>query len=360
MNGTKRIQFKIGFTVNIKLCRKCHREKSKDDFFLQKNAKDGRQSYCKPCTKLISTQYKREHLEQIRLRRAEYHKTRPEWNGEVTSLMKICSRCNTQKGLEHFYIQKKAKGGRQAYCKLCSKLLSKNFHQDHLQQRRAYSKSYQKAHPELKLENDRRYYIRHGERIRANKKTPEAREKHAEWFRDWRRRNPDKVKEMKRRDRLNHPDKFRERQKRWERKNPDKVHAKTRRWVARNRDKVRNTHRIYKNKRFKVDIRFKLKHYFGSGIRKKLARRLASKNHKPWKMHLPYTIDELISHLENQFKPGMSWQNYGKYWHIDHVIPDSAFDYKSISDASFQQCWSLNNLQPLWASENISKGNKII
>ena len=42
---------------------------------------------------------------------------------------------------------------------------------------------------------------------------------------------------------------------------------------------------------------------------------------------LKYTPEELISHLEKQFKDGMTWDNYGiKGWHIDHIIPCCKFD----------------------------------
>ena len=53
----------------------------------------------------------------------------------------------------------------------------------------------------------------------------------------------------------------------------------------------------------------------------------------------------------------MSWENYGKIWHIDHIIPIS---YKNPSlDEVIQRLHYLNT-QPLWASENISKGNRYI
>ena len=71
-----------------------------------------------------------------------------------------------------------------------------------------------------------------------------------------------------------------------------------------------------------------------------------------------YTVSELRRHIENQFKPGMSWANYGE-WEIDHIIPKSAFNYKSEQDAQFKQCWALNNIQPLWVAENQKKQNKI-
>jgi len=72
---------------------------------------------------------------------------------------------------------------------------------------------------------------------------------------------------------------------------------------------------------------------------------------------LNYSIHELKSHLEKQFKEDMSWENYGK-WHLDHIIPISKFNYKSQSDIEFKMCWDLENLQPLWGKENCSKNNK--
>ena len=64
------------------------------------------------------------------------------------------------------------------------------------------------------------------------------------------------------------------------------------------------------------------------------------------------------NHIEKQFKDGMMWENYGE-WQIDHIIPKSFFKYKSISDVEFKMCWRLENLQPLWREENLSKKNNL-
>ena len=60
--------------------------------------------------------------------------------------------------------------------------------------------------------------------------------------------------------------------------------------------------------------------------------------------------------LESQFKDGMTWYNYGE-WHVDHIKPISLFNFKHPTDNEFQECWSLDNLQPLWAIDNLSKGS---
>lgn len=68
---------------------------------------------------------------------------------------------------------------------------------------------------------------------------------------------------------------------------------------------------------------------------------------------LGYTPRELKSHIGKQFEEGMSWENWGD-WHIDHIYPVSMFpvstDISVVND--------LTNLRPLWASENLSKGNR--
>lgn len=74
---------------------------------------------------------------------------------------------------------------------------------------------------------------------------------------------------------------------------------------------------------------------------------------------LGYTVEELKCHLERQFKPGMTWENYGTHWHVDHIIPVSAFNIQSIASPDLVRAWSLKNLQPLEAKENIRKGKKL-
>lgn len=82
---------------------------------------------------------------------------------------------------------------------------------------------------------------------------------------------------------------------------------------------------------------------------------LKAKSGRSWESLVGYTLDDLMAHLESQFQPGMTWENYGE-WHIDHRRPISDFTFASPDDPEFKECWSLWNLQPLWAFDNISKG----
>lgn len=69
------------------------------------------------------------------------------------------------------------------------------------------------------------------------------------------------------------------------------------------------------------------------------------------------TQDHLRSHLESKFKRWMNWGNYGKAWHVDHIIPVSSFDHSC--PKQLRQCWHWTNLEPLGAAANMSKGCKI-
>ena len=71
---------------------------------------------------------------------------------------------------------------------------------------------------------------------------------------------------------------------------------------------------------------------------------------------LGYTPLELANHIESQFTDGMSWDNTDK-WHIDHIRPVASFNFDSTDHPDFKKCWSLDNLQPLWAEDNLSKGD---
>ena len=108
-----------------------------------------------------------------------------------------------------------------------------------------------------------------------------------------------------------------------------------------------------RNERRKTDPNYKLLCYTRTRLYQALKGNSKSAHTREL---LGCTVDELWKHLESQFVEGMTQENYGPIWHIDHIIPCEAFDLTSEQEQ--RRCFNWRNLQPMFASENMSKGDK--
>lgn len=120
------------------------------------------------------------------------------------------------------------------------------------------------------------------------------------------------------------------------------------------RERVRK--RMVHNKRMEIDSVYRLRDRVTALVNATLRKRGLTKGRASFWRIVGYTPLDLSNHLESLFLDGMSWDNR-KLWHVDHIIPQSRFSFTSIYDDEFLRCWSLSNLQPLWARDNFSKGN---
>lgn len=66
---------------------------------------------------------------------------------------------------------------------------------------------------------------------------------------------------------------------------------------------------------------------------------------------------KLKRHIEAMFEPGMTWQNRGQTWELDHIIPCRMFDFERETD--IWECFHFTNLQPLWKWKNRAKGCQV-
>ena len=161
--------------------------------------------------------------------------------------------------------------------------------------------------------------------------------------------------------------------KKWREKNKESVKEYVKSWYEQNKehrkeyikeyhknniDKIRKTKRDYERNRKARDPIYKLISNFRTAIYTVLKESNVDKYGHYFDI-LQYTPEELITHLELQFKDDMSWDNYG-IWHVDHMLPITSFDIREMGDEEFMKCWSLDNLQPMWGEENIRKSNKIL
>ena len=120
--------------------------------------------------------------------------------------------------------------------------------------------------------------------------------------------------------------------------------------------KGRKTGKVAYNKKVQDPLQIKLRQRVSRRLRHAFKGRNIFKSFQKTFDILGYSVEDLKIHLESKFQYGMSWENIGQ-WHIDHVIPDSWFSYCSIDDVDFLQSWKLDNLQPMWAEENMKKSN---
>ena len=146
----------------------------------------------------------------------------------------------------------------------------------------------------------------------------------------------------------------RERSRIWARENKDRARENNRAYMSieGNAERRRARGRKRHSERYRSDVQYRLKISLRTRINQALKR-----NRRPTSVlrAVGCTISELKSHIEAQFCPGMTWDNWARDgWHVDHIVPLSFFD---LSDPEQMRAAAhFSNLRPLWAKDNLSKG----
>lgn len=210
---------------------------------------------------------------------------------------KTCTKCGETKGLSEYYPQRAGRFGVTSRCKRCCSALAAEYYE-------------------------------------GNKDAVLERNSH------WLEKNRDKHRAI---------------MGSWYTKNKEKVRANNQRWKDENPERVKELSREAGRRRSK-DKRHRFECAVKTSVRRGLLK--GSKFGRRTFDLLGYTADDLRVHLENQFSPGMTWENHGE-WHIDHIIPLSAHNYETPDDLDFKRAWALENLQPLWAFDNMSKKDRL-
>lgn len=173
---------------------------------------------------------------------------------------------------------------------------------------------------------------------------------------------------------------YSERNKIWNKNNPEKVKSYNKNWLDRNdnKEKMQSKSKEYHTKNRKIlsekekirinnDVHFKIKKRLRTRLYIAVTSKGTIKSKKTLDL-LGCSIIELKSYLESKFLPTMTWDNYGEYWHIDHVIPCSSFNL--LDEEEQKKCFNYTNLQPLFAFTqtiegveyigNVNKGDKLL
>ena len=152
----------------------------------------------------------------------------------------------------------------------------------------------------------------------------------------------------------NNKDKIASWSKGYREKNKKIIAKKKKLYAIKNWDKILKYKNEWEKNKCKTDIKYRIMRRLRNRIYCSMFRH---KKSDTFKKLTGASMEIVWSHLESKFKPGMSRNNYGKRWHIDHVIPCAAFDLTKPEEQF--KCFHYTNLQPLWAKENLKKGAKL-
>lgn len=141
--------------------------------------------------------------------------------------------------------------------------------------------------------------------------------------------------------------------------NKDVLLEKQKEYKGKNIDAYREYQKEYRSDRRKYDINFKLNGLIRYNVKRIYNLMNTAKDEKTYSI-VDYTPKELKHHIESLFTEGMSWENYGVVWEIDHKKPIKWFtDNKNLFNTAKELCIEANkldNLQPLFKSINRQKG----
>ena len=215
-------------------------------------------------------------------------------------------------------------------------------------------KEYRLKNKEYQKQYNKEYDLKNKERIKKRKK--EYYLKNKEKQKEYRLKNKEKLKKqhkdyyLKNKEHLLELGKKNYLKNNKQKKEYQKQYSKG--YFQKNKEYIyiRNSNRI------KTDLNLKLRIICRSRVRSALKVKNAIKSLRTMKL-IGCSPKKLWLHLEKNFLLGMTKENHG-LWHIDHIMPCASFDLR----CPVQQlaCFNYKNLQPLWASDNMSKGAKII
>jgi hypothetical protein len=233
---------------------------------------------------------------------------------------KFCSHCKLEKSFEAFSKDSSRNDGLNNKCRSCAKIYRNN----HLAYYKERDKIWAKENAKQKAIINQRHYNNNKELFAARSKK----------YRDT---NSLQLKEKSRN---------------YYQRNKETIKKRANGYYHSNKEIIIAKQSLYCKIRRQTEPLFKLT----NNLRRRLIHALNKKRwHKNSKFneYIGCNLNELKNHLETQFQEGMNWQNQGK-WHIDHVIPLSS---ANTEEELYKLC-HYTNLQPLWAVENIRKGNK--
>ena len=164
--------------------------------------------------------------------------------------------------------------------------------------------------------------------------------------------NKEKIKERGRQYREKNKEKIAKSSKEYQKKYKTRI----KQYKNDNKDKINEYSKNYILKRLKSDPIFKFSTNLRALIRQSFKRN-GNKYEKKSKTEniLGCTVKDFKNYITLKFSKGMSLNNHGE-WHLDHIIPLAT----AKTEEEIIRLNHYTNFQPLWAKDNLIKGDKII
>lgn len=139
--------------------------------------------------------------------------------------------------------------------------------------------------------------------------------------------------------------------------NKNRLSASFKKYYENNKSVISKTRGRYQKRRLGSDINFNILHKLRCRAYVAIRNQYSKKAKKTIEL-LGCDFETLRQHIESRFTAGMTWDKIlsGEI-HIDHIIPCAKFDLSKPGEQAI--CFGYNNLQPLWAADNLSKRDKI-
>lgn len=219
--------------------------------------------------------------------------------------MKICNKCNQEKIILDFPKHKTCKDGHENTCIKCKNILAKKHYIDNIKIKKQYY-----------LDNKDKY-------VERDKKYSKTKKEYH----------------------LKHKDKIKEYYNKWREENKIILSKKQKEYNKKRQllTNTKNSERRKNNPQFRILC----------SIRGRIGMLLKQNKSNKTTELLGCSLECFKTHLENQFKPEMTWENYGVVWEIDHITPCSSFDLTDIEQQ--KQCFHYINTQPLFKTTKISE-----
>ena len=163
----------------------------------------------------------------------------------------------------------------------------------------------------------------------------------------------DCAKEKKKEHYIKNSEREKEYAKNWYRQNKTRSISVSMKYQKENSERIRDNKRKRAKERRANDPKYRAERGVRHRVWKAINRLGAKKGTSTFNI-VGCSRCYLFKHLESQFSKGMTWDNYGE-WHIDHIVPLSSAE----TYCEMIKLCHYTNLQPLWAKDNLSKGDKV-